>query len=97
MKWGMVLTPKAKENLKMLVPAYKAAEKFCREYTKIEDCDENCPLCGRGGLLFGNADDWMGDCLVEVLENFTKDFHCDIIDENGDIIKDTPEDEDEEE
>lgn len=94
MKYGMLLTPKAKENLKFLKPAYKAVRKYCHEYTKDEDCDENCPLFGRGGgLYFGNAKDCMGDCLVEVLANFTKDFHCDTIDENDNIIEDTEGDE----
>lgn len=89
MKWGMVLTPEAKENLKLLEPAYEAVKKYCDVIRENEGCSENCPLNGASsGLYFGNADDDMGTCLCEVLKNFTKNFHCDTIDEDDNIIED---------
>ena len=90
MKWGMVLTPEAKENLKLLEPAYEAVAKYCKEFG---ECSENCPLYGRG-FYMGNAKDEMGECLKEVLKNLTHNFDCYIIDENDEIINDDEEEED---
>jgi hypothetical protein len=96
MKWGMVLTPEAKENLKLLEPAYKATLKYCKVFQEGEgECNENCPL--HGSIYIGNAGDEMGECLMDALRNFTHGFDCYIIDENDEIINEDEEEEDDSE